>query len=379
MPPDVRLTAAAGRPPRPDAWPGGPFPLGRDLGRRGHQLRAVVLDRDRRSGCACSTRDGTETSVPLEQTHLSGLARLPARHRPRPALRLPRRRPATTRPRACSTTRPSCWSTPTPARSRATFVDNPAVYADNAGRLGARSCPARCSCTTTSPGATTARPHPVGRHRHLRAARARLHHATTPTCPPELRGTYARAGPSGRHRLPERSASPRSSCCRSTTSSPNRACRPAAWSTTGATTSLGFFAPHEAYATQPGNQVREFKAMVRALHAAGIEVILDVVYNHTAEGGPDGPMLSLPRHRQRLLLPPGRRRPVAVRRLHRLRQHLRPAAAVPAAADHGLAALLDHRDARRRIPLRPRVRAGPRRCTTSTSSRRSSTRSTRIR
>ena len=40
-----------------------------------------------------------------------------------------------------------------------------------------------------------------------------------------------------------------------------------------------------------GNQVREFKAMVRALHAAGIEVILDVVYNHTAEGGPDGPML----------------------------------------------------------------------------------------
>jgi glycogen operon protein len=55
---------------------------------------------------------------------------------------------------------------------------------------------------------------------------------------------------------------------------------------------LGFFAPHEAYASRHGNQVREFKSMVRALHAAGIEVILDVVYNHTAEGGPDGPMLS---------------------------------------------------------------------------------------
>jgi glycogen operon protein len=56
--------------------------------------------------------------------------------------------------------------------------------------------------------------------------------------------------------------------------------------------SLGFFAPHEAYSSRQGNQVREFKSMVRALHAAGIEVILDVVYNHTAEAGPDGPVLS---------------------------------------------------------------------------------------
>ncbi len=55
---------------------------------------------------------------------------------------------------------------------------------------------------------------------------------------------------------------------------------------------LGFFAPHAAYSSRRGNQVREFKSMVRALHAAGIEVILDVVYNHTAEGAPDGPILS---------------------------------------------------------------------------------------
>jgi isoamylase len=60
--------------------------------------------------------------------------------------------------------------------------------------------------------------------------------------------------------------------------------------------SVGFFAPHAAYSSHAGSDasgpVREFKAMVRALHAAGIEVILDVVYNHTAEGGPDGPVLS---------------------------------------------------------------------------------------
>ena len=55
---------------------------------------------------------------------------------------------------------------------------------------------------------------------------------------------------------------------------------------------IGYFAPHAAYSSVPGEQVREFKAMVRALHAAGIEVILDVVYNHTAEGDEAGPTLS---------------------------------------------------------------------------------------
>jgi isoamylase len=58
--------------------------------------------------------------------------------------------------------------------------------------------------------------------------------------------------------------------------------------------SIGYFAPHAAYAAtgKHGEQVREFKGMVKALHGAGIEVILDVVYNHTAEGGHLGPMLS---------------------------------------------------------------------------------------
>jgi len=58
---------------------------------------------------------------------------------------------------------------------------------------------------------------------------------------------------------------------------------------------LGFFAPHAPYSAAGGGgeQLREFKAMVRTLHAAGIEVILDVVYNHTAEGNHMGPTLSL--------------------------------------------------------------------------------------
>jgi glycogen operon protein len=59
--------------------------------------------------------------------------------------------------------------------------------------------------------------------------------------------------------------------------------------------SIGYFAPHAAYASSgtAGGQVGEFKRMVKALHAAGIEVILDVVYNHTAEAGELGPTLSL--------------------------------------------------------------------------------------
>jgi isoamylase len=57
---------------------------------------------------------------------------------------------------------------------------------------------------------------------------------------------------------------------------------------------IGFLAPHHAYSSSGtrGQQVQEFKSMVKALHEAGVEVILDVVYNHTAEGNHLGPVLS---------------------------------------------------------------------------------------
>src|SRR5437762_13008741 len=59
--------------------------------------------------------------------------------------------------------------------------------------------------------------------------------------------------------------------------------------------SVGYFAPERRFAASrtPAGAVREFKRMVRQLHEAGLEVILDVVYNHTAEGNHLGPMLSL--------------------------------------------------------------------------------------
>ena len=100
--------------------------------------------------------------------------------------------------------------------------------------------------------------------------------------------------------------------------------------------------------------------MVKAMHAAGIEVILDVVYNHTAEGNHLGPTLSfkgidnaayyrLVEDDQRYYMDyTGTGNSLNVRHPH------------SRAADHGLAALLGHRDARRRLPLRPRRDPGPR-------------------
>ena len=56
--------------------------------------------------------------------------------------------------------------------------------------------------------------------------------------------------------------------------------------------SIGFFAPNTRYAAEPEQSLREFKEMVAAIHEAGLEVIIDVVYNHTAEGNERGPTLS---------------------------------------------------------------------------------------
>ena len=76
---------------------------------------------------------------------------------------------------------------------------------------------------------------------------------------------------------------------------------------------VSFFAPHAAYSSRkdPLGPLDEFRDMVKALHRAGIEVILDVVFNHTAEGDDDGPDPLLPRARQRRLLHAGAGRPAA--------------------------------------------------------------------
>ena len=100
--------------------------------------------------------------------------------------------------------------------------------------------------------------------------------------------------------------------------------------------------------------------MVRALHAAGLEVILDVVYNHTGEGSHLGPTLAFRGLDNavyyRLLPGTGG----ALRGFHRLRQHAERPPPAGAEAGDGQPALLGHRDARRRLPLRPRAGDRPR-------------------
>ena len=124
--------------------------------------------------------------------------------------------------------------------------------------------------------------------------------------------------------------------------------------------SIGFFAPHNGYASRPGQRVlNEFKAMVRALHAAGIEVILDVVYNHTAEGNHLGPTLSfrgLDNPSYYRLDPDDARCYSDTTGTGNTLNVKQPANL--AAAD-GLAALLGPGDACRRLPLRPGGQPGP--------------------
>ena len=82
--------------------------------------------------------------------------------------------------------------------------------------------------------------------------------------------------------------------------------------------SIGYFAPESRYSSSgvTGGQVKEFKTMVKNLHSAGIEVILDVVYNHTAEGNHLGPTLCFQGYRKLQLLPAGSRQPPLLHGLH---------------------------------------------------------------
>ena len=107
---------------------------------------------------------------------------------------------------------------------------------------------------------------------------------------------------------------------------------------------IGFFAPHNAYSSsgERGEQVNEFKSMVKAYHRAGMEVILDVVYNHTAEGNHMGPTLSFKGIDNASYYRLVEGDPAALLRHHRHRQLAAHALAARAAVDHRFAALLGY-------------------------------------
>ena len=152
---------------------------------------------------------------------------------------------------------------------------------------------------------------------HVKGFTARM-----PDVPGASRGTYAGLAHPRRHRLPEQ---PRHHRGRTAADPSVRARRPPRRARAAQLLGLQLDrvlrpARRLLQRRRRGEQVHEFKQMVKALHAAGIEVILDVVYNHTAEGNHLGPMLSLQGLRQRRLLPHDGGRPPLLHGLHRHRQ-----------------------------------------------------------
>ena len=237
------------------------------------------------------------------RTHWPDRARLPARHQPRAALRVPRARAVGSRATACAATRTSCSSTRTPAPSRGTCSGTKpcsGTASDDPGRRATTptarpSSLAASSSTRTSTGtATSLLRTPLERHGHLRGARQGRDAAATPTSRRSCRGTYAgiahpafvehltTLGITALELLPVHQFVHDAHLVEQGLRN--------YWGYN----SIGFFAPHNEYATAAsrGEQVQDFKQMVKVLHSAGIEVILDVVYNHTAEGNHLGPTLS---------------------------------------------------------------------------------------
>ena len=321
-----------------EVWPGRPFPLGADLGRRRARTSRSSPSTPSGSSCACSTTDDDEDARRADRAHRAQLALLPARRRAGPALRLPR-------PRA--RTSPSSGPPLQPGQAAARPVREGDRRRRSLGR-GQRRCPyvpdAATRTPTSSPTTRTTpdaipksvvidprfdwegdRPpstplaetviyetHVKGfTKRHPECARTCA--APTPGSPPTTAIGYlqgarrhrgrAAAGPPHRRRVVPRRARPDELLglqLRSASSPRTRA-----YAATG----------------QRGQEVREFKGMVKALHRAGIEVILDVVYNHTAEGNHLGPMLSFKGVDNAVLLPARARRPAPLHGLHGHRQH----------------------------------------------------------
>ena len=113
-----------------------------------------------------------------------------------------------------------------------------------------------------------------------------------PAVPENQRGTFCGLAAGPVIEYISRSASRRSSCCPSTPSSTTASCSSASSPTTGATTASVSSPPIRATAADPARTLQEFKEMVARFHDAGLEVVIDVVYNHTAEGNELGPTLS---------------------------------------------------------------------------------------
>ena len=373
-------------------WPGSPYPLGATYDGTGTNFalfsevaergRAVPVRRrpaPRRTGRRCprSTRSSGTATCPASSPASATATGCTAR---------------TTRRTGCGATRTSCCSTRTPRRSTATIDWDPALFGYDVRRPGRaqrrptprRSCRSRSWSTRSSTGATTGRRDIPYHETVIYEAHVKGLTERHPDVPEELRGTYAGlAHPA----MIEHLHAARRHRGRADAGAPVRP-RPPRCVERGPAQLLGL--QHDRLLRpaprllgrrgSPGSRCRSSRRWCETLHAAGIEVILDVVYNHTAEGNHLGPDAVDPRHRQRRVLPARRRTTGATTWTTPA-----PATRLNVRNPHTLQLIMDslrywvHRDARRRVPLRPRRRRWPASSTTSTGCRRSSTSSSRTR
>ena len=352
---------------------GSPVPAGRHLGRAGRQFRPVLGQRHQ--GRAVPVRrqrhapNSSASSCP-EYTDEVWHGYLPDA-RPGTHLRLSRARAVRAARPAIASIPTSCCSTPTPRRMSASCDWDHATVRLHDRRRGRRpdasierdSAPFMPKCRVIDPAFTWGRERPparaVGPHHRLRNACARLHQAA-PAVPENLRGTFAGLG---RKEVVDYI---RSLGVTSVELLPIHTFVNDSYLLDKGLTNywgyntIGFFAPDPRYSAVPDFVFAEFKEMVARLHDAGLEVILDVVYNHTAEGNERGPTLSFKGIDNASLLPAAARPAALLHQRHRHRQHAEPEPSARAADGHRQPALLGDRDARRRLPLRPRHHPGPR-------------------
>ena len=227
----------------------------------------------------------------------------------------------------CAATRTSCCSTRTRGRSTATSTGTRRSTATTSATrtrcptwTRRRTCPRASWSTRTSTGATTGRPDIPYHHSVIYEAHVQgPDRCGTRRCP---RSCAAPTPAIGHPAIIEHLQAARRDRDRADAGAPVRARPPAA--RRGLRNYWGYNT-HRLLRAVPrllgdghaGQQVQEFRGMVKALHAAGIEVILDVVYNHTAEGNHLGPTLCFQGIDNRTLLPAGRRRAALLHRLHR--------------------------------------------------------------
>ena len=342
---DLVIRLSSDREARHDA-PGARRPLRRDR----RLVRRLLERRRRRRGVRVRRRRHRDAPRRWSSTRASSGAAASTGCSPARATATGSTGRMTRRP-ACAATRPSCCSTPTRGRSPGAVQWNDALDGDNDAD-SAPYMPRSVVCRDAFDWSGERRPDTALVDSVIYELHVKGHTMRHPQVPHELRGTYrALAHPAVTEHLLELGVTavellPVHQFVH------DRFLADRGLRNYWGYQSIGYFAPHNEYgsADDGGGQIEDFKAMVFGLHAAGLQVILDVVYNHTAEGGAGRADAVLPRTRQRRLLP-ARRRPQPVRRRHRHRQHGRFPQSAGAAADHGLAALLGAGDARRRVSV----------------------------